>query len=45
MRTVEQAPDYPMQMMIGVFDFPMKPSPAAEAGHVPQLVIDYVYEA
>ena len=26
-RTVEQAPDYPMQMMIGVFDFPTRPSP------------------
>ena len=24
-RTVEQAPDYPMQMMIGVFDFPTRP--------------------
>jgi hypothetical protein len=31
--------------MIGVFDFPMKPSPAAEAGKVPLLVIDYVNEA
>jgi hypothetical protein len=27
-RTVEQTPDYPIQTMIGVFDFPMKPSPA-----------------
>jgi hypothetical protein len=42
---VEQAPDYPMQMMIGVFDFPMRPSSAAEAGHVPLFVIDYVNEA
>src|SRR2546427_8856936 len=44
-RTVEQAPDYPMQMMIGVFDFPMRPSPAADSRHVPLFVIDYVNEA
>jgi hypothetical protein len=44
-RTVEQAPDYPMQMMIGVFDFPLRPLPAAEADHVPLFVIDYVHEA
>jgi hypothetical protein len=44
-RTVEQAPDYPMQMMIGVFDFPTRPPPAAQAGHVPLFVIDYVHEA
>jgi hypothetical protein len=44
-RTVEQAPDYPMQMMIGVFDFPAKPSAAEHAGHVPRLVLDHVREA
>jgi hypothetical protein len=44
-RTVGQAPDYPMQMMIGVFDFPARPSTAAEAGRVPLFVIDYVREA
>ena len=38
-RTVEQAPDYPMQMMIGVFDFPEKPGPP---GHVPELALDWV---
>jgi hypothetical protein len=42
-RTVEQAPDYPMQMMIGVFDFPAKPSSAADAAHVPRFVLDYVH--
>ncbi|HEX5618239.1 MAG TPA: glycoside hydrolase family 16 protein [Solirubrobacteraceae bacterium] len=42
LRTVEQAPDYPMQMMIGVFDFPGK---ADVAGHVPRLVLDYVSES
>ena len=40
-RTVEQAPDYPMQIMIGVFDFPAKPSAGAHADHVPRLVLDY----
>jgi hypothetical protein len=44
-RTVEQAPDYPMQMMIGVFDFPSKPSAAEHAGHVPRFDLDYVREA
>jgi Glycosyl hydrolases family 16 len=41
-RTVEQAPDYPMQMMIGLFDFPAKPAAAAHAGHVPRLAVDRV---
>jgi hypothetical protein len=45
MRTVEQAPDYPMQMMIGVFDFPARPAAAVHAGHVPLFVLDYVREA
>lgn len=44
-RTVEQAPDYPMQMMIGVFDFPARPAAAVHADHVPLFVIDYVCEA
>ena len=41
-RQVGQAPDYPMQLMIGVFDFPAK----AEATHgetpVPELVVAHV---
>jgi hypothetical protein len=41
-RTVEQAPDYPMQIMIGVFDFPARPAAAVPAGHVPLFVLDYV---
>jgi hypothetical protein len=41
-RTVEQAPDYPVQMMIGVFDFPAKAGAATDADHVPRLVLDYV---
>ena len=44
-RTVDQAPDYPMQMMIGVFDFPAKPAAADHDGHVPRLVLDFVSEA
>jgi hypothetical protein len=43
-RTTEQAPDYPMQMMIGVFDFPAKPAAARHADHVPELVLDSVRE-
>ena len=40
-RTVHQAPDYPMQMMIAVFDFPAK-GDAATADHVPLLAVDHV---
>jgi hypothetical protein len=42
-RAVKQAPDYPMQMMIAVFDFPAKP--AAAVHDVPHFVLDYVREA
>jgi hypothetical protein len=38
-KTVRQAPDYPMQMMIAVFDFPEK---AGQPDHVPELALDYV---
>jgi hypothetical protein len=31
-------------MMIGVFDFPTRPAATAHAGHMPQLVLDYVHE-
>jgi Glycosyl hydrolases family 16 len=41
LRTVDQAPDYPLQMMVGVFDFPEKPG----GDHVPRLVVDYVAES
>jgi hypothetical protein len=44
-RTVEQAQDYPMQMMIGVFDFPTRPAAVVHAGHMPLFVLDYVREA
>jgi hypothetical protein len=42
-RTVQQAPDYPMQMMLGVFDFPAKPADVPE-GQEPRYVLDYVRE-
>jgi hypothetical protein len=40
-RTVQQAPDYPMQMIVAVFDFPAK-ADAAPVDHVPLLAVDYV---
>jgi hypothetical protein len=41
-KTVHQAPDYPMQMMIAVFDFPARAGSAEQADHVPELAVDYV---
>jgi glycosyl hydrolase family 16 len=41
-RTVDQAPAYPMQMMVAVFDFPDREGAAQHAEHVPQLAVDYV---
>ena len=41
-RTVHQAPDYPMQMIIAVFDFPEYAGASDHADHVPQLVVDHV---
>jgi hypothetical protein len=41
-RTVEQAPDYPMQMMVAVFDFPEKAALSSQPGQVPELAVDYV---
>jgi hypothetical protein len=40
-RTVHQAPDYPMQMEVAVFDFPARPA-SAPADNVPLLAVDYV---
>jgi len=40
-RSVHQAPDYPMQMMVAVFDFPAK-ADATPPDHVPLLAVDYV---
>jgi hypothetical protein len=41
-KTVHQAPDYPMQMMVAVFDFPAHAAAAEHAGHVPELIVDRV---
>jgi hypothetical protein len=38
-KTVEQAPAYPVQAMVAVFDFPEK-APALE--HVPELAVDWI---
>ena len=38
-RTTRQAPRYPLQMMVAVFDFPEKSGPD---GHVPLLAVDWV---
>ena len=40
--TVHQAPDYPMQMMVAVFDFPARAGSSPQPEHVPQLAVDYV---
>ena len=36
-RTVQQAPDYPMLLIIGVFDFPDRAAPGDD--QVPELVV------
>jgi hypothetical protein len=41
-KTLHQAPDYPMQMMVAVFDFPAHEAAERHADHVPQLAVDYV---
>jgi hypothetical protein len=38
-RTTPQSPDYPMLLMLGVFDFPDRPGPA---DHVPHLRVSRV---
>ena len=39
-RTLDQAPDYPVQLMIGVFDFPAKA--AAGDAAIPELIVSHV---
>ncbi len=39
---VEQAPDYPMQLMLGVFDFPARAADPTARMPVPELVISHV---
>jgi hypothetical protein len=40
-KTVHEAPDYPMQMMVALFDFPDKVD-SAPRDHVPELAVDRV---
>jgi hypothetical protein len=39
-RRLDQAPDYPLQLMIGVFDFPAKAAPGDDV--VPTMVVTSV---
>jgi hypothetical protein len=39
---IEEAPDYPMQIMIGVFDFPSRDPSGKWADHVPELVVSSI---
>ena len=41
-RTVHKAPDYPMQMMVAVFDFPDKAAASSDPDPVPEFALDYV---
>ena len=41
-RRADQAPDYPMQLMIGVFDFPAKAGAEDENLPIPELVVSHV---
>jgi Glycosyl hydrolases family 16 len=41
-RTTHQAPDYPMQLIIGVFDFPDQDYPTGDGAEVPELVVHRV---
>jgi hypothetical protein len=40
--SVGQAPNYPMELIIGVFDFPDKADPTDAAPPVPELVVSRV---
>ena len=41
-RRIDQSPGYPMQLMIGVFDFPVRDPSGIRANHVPELVVSSV---
>jgi hypothetical protein len=41
-RQIQEAPDYPMQIMIGVFDFPSRDPSEKWADHVPELVVSSI---
>jgi len=41
-KRIAQSPDYPVQLMLGVFDFPDKADPATAEVPVPEFVISHV---
>lgn len=41
-KRVAQSPNYPVQLMIGVFDFPAKADPSSPDVPVPELVVSHV---
>lgn len=40
---VEQAPDYPVQLMLGVFDFPARAIPGDTVVPIPEMVVAHVH--
>ena len=40
-RVLDQAPDYPLQLMIGIFEFPARPASDREPA-VPELIVSHV---
>lgn len=42
-RTIQQSPQYPMQLMLSVYEFPQQVTPAARLGPWPKVFeVDYV---
>ena len=41
-RRLQQAPDYPVQLMLGVFDFPSQAADPQADGAVPEMVVSHV---
>ena len=42
-RRLDQAPDYPMQLMIGVFDFPARADAVRPEVPIPELVVSQIH--
>jgi hypothetical protein len=42
-RQLDQSPDYPLQLMLGVFDFPARATPGDDAAPVPEMVVTHVH--
>jgi hypothetical protein len=41
-RTVDQSPDYPLQLMLSVYDFPDGPEPGPADAYPKEFIVDYV---